>query len=314
MEVTNSLPQSVPADGRRTKFQDKLVKGVQQSASSLSLFTTSTTSTKASGRTTGTETKVDITTFRELPSFDAFTKVGWLMVAFEAIAGVFGAVLSYTQSFGALGGIMSGIVGLWFIQMSWIMSFPSKTSSMPYYVALAMLPFNKSVGFLLVNDPDGNFCDWREFLTRMAILSTMWTGPMYLAGRNTSEIVRCIHGDVSRYDPDGEREKGNLFAVRRRSGEELDEEGIKIRERAMSCTVKYLFVFPLVVYITFYAIGAIIEAMEYVEYTTMEGDSFEIQTGKQVSGWEDICNYEVPFISAAISNPSSRVVTTTVFC
>ena len=213
---------------------------------------------------------------------------------------------------------MSGIVGLWFIQMSWVMSFPTKTSPMPYYVALAMLPFNKAVGFLLVDDPDGNFCDWREFLTRLAILSTMWTGPMYLAGRETAEIVRFIHGDVSRYDPDGKREKENLFAVRRRSGQELDEEGIEIRERAMACTVKYLFVFPLVVYITFYAIGAIIEAMDYAEYATMEGDSFEVQTGKQVSWWKGICNDMMNVYSYYLScikhTRSPHYLNSTVFC
>lgn len=159
----------------------------------------------------------------------------------------------------------------------------SLSISRPYSVGLALLPFNKSVGFLLVDDPNGNFCDWREFLRRMAILSTMWVIPMYLAGRNTAEVVRCIHGDVSRYDPDEKNEKSNVFAIRRQNrDEDIDEEGVEIRQRAMACTVKYLFIFPLIVYITFNAIGALIEASEYAVYTTMEGDSFEITTGKQV--------------------------------
>ena len=164
---------------------------------------------------------------------------------------------------------------------------------MPYCISLAILPFNKAVGFLVVDDPDDNFCDWREFLKRMAIITTMWIGPMYLTGSTTAEIVRCVHGDVSRYERDNDkREKRDLYAVRRQDGEEIDEEGIEIRERAMACTVKYMFVFPLVIYITFYAIGALVEAAEYAVYSEMEGDSFEIQTGKQVCMIR-LCNYDV---------------------
>lgn len=95
--------------------------------SSLSYATTSTkktiatVSTQSSSRTAATEsTRVDLTNFRELPSFEAFTRVSWSMVGCQVIAGIFGASLSYYQNNGMLGGILSGIVGLWFIQMSWV--------------------------------------------------------------------------------------------------------------------------------------------------------------------------------------------------
>lgn len=90
-------------------------------ATSSTKKTIATVSTQSSSRAAASEsTRVELTNFRELPPFEAFRKVSWSMVGCQVIAGIFGALLSYYQNNGMLGGILSGIVGVWFIQMSWV--------------------------------------------------------------------------------------------------------------------------------------------------------------------------------------------------
>jgi len=224
----------------------------------------------------------DVGTFRNLPPFEAFTKFSWISVIAQILVGIGGTVSSNITEMGDIGGVMSGIFGLWFVQMAWVMSLPSKCSTLPYLIGLCMLPFWKSVGFLLEPTPN-----WHEFMKRMLILIFMWCLPMWLAGDTTAEVVRCMHGDVSRYKNRNSLDSNTIYGFRYSQGTPVDLEGVSIRERAMACTVKYIMILPIVVYITFNSVGALIETKEYAKYGAGADfddefmSTFEFRTGRQ---------------------------------
>lgn len=253
-------------------------------------------------RTTGEKEKIDIANFRRLPPFEAFTKCAWVSIVVQAMVGIAGGFLSYYSGQGEIGGVMSGITGLWFVQLAWLMSLPSKCSQLPYHIALCILPLSKSIGFLCVAGPDGEVVNWPEFIKRMLILVSMWCFPMWLAGTTIAEVVRCRHGDLSRYKVRNTTESKTIFATRHSKGIPLDSEGISIRERTMASTVKYALILPIVVYITFYAIGAMTEAGEYDDYgpkATVE-DTFKFNIGRQ---------FYMDYIREAYSNIFQGLVT-----
>lgn len=128
-----------------------------ENESAISMGTTTTNETKPSSHSFEQ-------TFRKLPPHEAFTKFAWAMIVCQTLISVCGAVLSYYAQNGAIGGVMSGIVGLWFVKMAWVMSLPSQCSIKPYYVGLCILPLSKAVGFLCVPGPGGEVVDWKEFL------------------------------------------------------------------------------------------------------------------------------------------------------
>ena len=139
----------------------------------------------------------------------------------------------------------------------------------------------------------------------MAILCSMWCIPMYLAGNTTAEVLRCRHLDYSRYE---ERNSGggpanNIFQTRQEKGINADPHGVLIREMTMAATIKYIMILPIVVYITFNSIGALIEVSDYAEYglppDTME-DTFENIIGHQ---------FYVDFYRIAYSNIFEGLVT-----
>lgn len=142
---------TIDSGSRRTRF------GAPKRSSDVSMGTTTTNETKSSSHSFEQ-------TFRKLPPHKAFTKFAWAMVVCQTLVSVCGAALSYYAQNGAIGGVMSGIVGLWFVQMAWVMSLPSKCSIKPYYAGLCILPLSKAVGFLCVPGPDGEVVDWKEFL------------------------------------------------------------------------------------------------------------------------------------------------------
>ena len=176
----------------------------------------------------------NVATFRQLPPFDAFTKFAWISVLSQVMVGIGGAVTSYMTGLGNVGGVMSGIFGLWFVQMAWVMSLPSKCSTLPYHIGLCMLPFWKSIGFLLVPGPKGEEADVDEFIERMLIIIFLWCLPMWLAGRTTAEVVRCMHGDISRLGAHNKPDSKTMFGSRSSKAIPVDNEGISIRERAMA--------------------------------------------------------------------------------
>ena len=241
------------------------------------------TKTTKTATTIPEDETMDISGFRRLPSFEAFNRFGWVLVACQVTMGVLGAILSHFNGNGAIGGILSGLIGLWFVQLMWIVSLPSRCSTLSYHVGLVLLPLNKSVGFLVTPGPNGEATNWPEFLRRMAILTTMWCIPFWLAGETTGQVIRAMHGDTPRNNLLSRFLNGpnTIFDSERAKGVELDREGIKIRERCMLSTIKYAFIFPLVVFCTTNSIGGLVEAADYSEYASMTGDSFEIQTGQQ---------------------------------
>lgn len=128
---------------------------------------------------------------------------------------------------------------------------------------------------------------------------------MYLAGNTTAEVIRCRHLDYSRYE---ERNSGggpanNIFQTRQEKGINADPYGVLIREMTMAATIKYIMILPIVGYITFNSIGALIEVSDYAEFgkplDTME-DTFENKIGHQ---------FFVDFFRIAYSNIFQGLVT-----
>jgi len=226
-----------------------------------------------------------------LPSFENMSRLAWVFIGCQIIIGIFGAAISWHIGTGVLGGVVSGITGLWFVLCSWTVTLPRRCSVWPFRVGLVLLPLTKAVGFLFhtddESDPTKLTPDWTEFLKRMAILSCLWSLPMFLCGTATHTVLRDQYGDYIQTEEDilrTTRMKGDGDGDEDKDEDEdyeIDPDRILVRSSAMGCMAQQFSLLPAVVFLTFNAVGGFTEASEYAEYATSTGDDFESKTGRQ---------------------------------